>query len=155
MQKEGTMDDLEDVISVWNNTLDRIYEIFQKKMEEQYPEGVLLLGSIIEEFLRVLIVSRLIFSTRHYFNLASKDINEIDDYADDLSLYHKIKTSFMLGLVDKATYKALENFRKKRNRWVHDFFLEKERPDPQKIFEIASIILNNLRKKLIYYLRKM
>jgi hypothetical protein len=149
------MNELEDVVGLWDSTLERIHDIFQKKKAKQYPEGILLLGSIIEEFLRVLIIGRLIFNVKHYMNLASKEMREIDSYYDDLSLYQKIKTSFALGLIDDVTYKNLESFRKKRNKWIHDFCYEHQRGNPQEIFEISSKILDALVKKLKYYLSKM
>ena len=146
----------EKVNDLLNNTFKRISEIFGEEKKDQYPEGVLLLGSIIEESLTILITIKLIMLAfpsigKPNFELTSKDMKEMMNYYAGLSFYHKIRTAFILGLIDNVTYKNLESFKEKRNRFIHSFFIEEERPDPQKIYEIASIILNNLRKKLKYY----
>ena len=146
----------EEVNDLLNNTLKRISEIFHEENEDRYPEGVLLLSSIIEESLTILITMKLIILAfpaigKPNFALASEDMKKMMNYYADLSLYHKIRTAFILGLIDNVTYRSLESFRAKRNPFIHSFFIKEERPDPKKIYEIASIILNNLRKKLKYY----
>lgn len=154
-EDEQVTDALGNVVNVWDNTLAKVVSIFEDKKEDAYPEGVLLFGSIIEELLGVLITHRLVFSGTGYRDLGNRDKKEMEHYCDNMSLYNKIRTSFILRLIDKDTYKALEEFRDKRNKWVHDYFLEKERPDPKEIYNIGSTIMDNISPKLKYYMTKM
>lgn len=144
---------LSSALEIWTDALNQIADIFNKEKKKRYPEGILLISAITEEFLRFLIAYRFVFS-RQYPNLSKKNQKDISDYCDKLSFYNKVKLALLLGLIDNATYKNLESFRTQRNLYIHSFLFVPKDADVKSAFELFNKILPELIKKIDYYLDK-
>jgi len=154
MVKKKKDGNLYSALEIWADAINQIADIFHKERKKRYPEGILLISAIIEEFLRFLITYRFAFS-RQYPNLSKKNQNDILDYCDKLSFYNKIKLALLLGLIDNATYKDLESYRKQRNLYIHSFLFVPKDADVKSAFELFNKILPELMKKMDYYIDKV
>lgn len=149
-------DTLASVINLWNDTWNTITDIVENKKKERYAEAVLLISSLLEEQLKQLIGFKIMY-TKLYPKFDSNDRNKINEHflSDSLSLYQRIKIAAILDLIDNETYKNLELFRKKRNKWIHNFYMKGIRPNPEDMFKTALKIFPIIIKKMNYYLKKL
>jgi len=156
IKKVENQDPLFQATQLWNNTLNVATDIIKNKKQKRYVEAVLLLSSLLEEQLRLLIGNKIMFS-KFWLKYDTIDCNKINEYflSDSFSFYQRIRIAVLLDLIDNKTYKNLEAFRKKRNRWIHNFYLDEHRSNPEEMLKLALEIFPPIITKMNYYTKKI
>lgn len=139
---------------VLTNTSERIKKIFENMTVERYPEGFLLITEFIEKILGLLITFRVCLR-RDDGAYTEKQVTKIFDFFNRMQFIKKNKFAFDCGLINKSTYKLLEEFRNKRNLYIHNFLFVPENANIKDVYDLFKKIQPELMDKLIYYYREL
>jgi len=129
----------------------RIDEIFKNKKVERYPEGFLLITEFIEKTLSIIISFKFASLRINHKQISREEGTKMYNYFDQLSFIQKNKLSYYLGLIDKETFNELEDFRNKRNLYIHKFIFVPKDANIMDVYELSNKIIPKLTKILIQY----
>lgn len=110
-----------DEVNVLANHINRI---LNEKETERYFEGIALLHSFIENLLKWLVLTQIVWnkSVMHII-IPPGELEKLKEYCNQLSLYHLLNIGLCIDLLDHALFQRLDQVRLEGNQLVHQYWL--------------------------------
>jgi len=135
-----------------NDVAEQINNILNKKQNQRYFEGIVVLYSFIEDVLTWLVFVQILWNkTEKKEVITAREFDKLKNYCNQLNFHPLLNLSLVIGLLDYKLYKKLDDARKERNQVIHQFWLYTHKCNKQvlrKKLEKLARIANSLVAKL-------
>lgn len=106
-----------------NALADHINRILNEK-KERYFEGIALLHSFIEDLLKWLVLTQILWNnSEKEIVMPLGEFEALKNYCNQLSFYQLLNVGLCVGLLDYALFQRLDQIRVERNQLVHQYWL--------------------------------
>jgi hypothetical protein len=102
-----------------------IKAILDSKQEDRYFEGIAIIHSFIEDVLKWLVFTKIIWNKSQGPEgiMATGEVEQIRDYCNQLNFYPLLNLGLSVGLFDFKLFERINNIRSDRNSLVHQYWL--------------------------------
>lgn len=108
-----------------NSLAEEINTILNMKKKDRYFEGIALIHSFIEDFLKWLVFTKIIWNRSQESNEAMHpgEVEQLRHYCNQLNFYSLLHIGLSVHLFDFKLFQKLNDIRTERNSLVHQYWL--------------------------------
>lgn len=108
-----------------NSLAEEINAILNGKQKERYFEGIAIVHSFIEDVLKWLVFTQILWNKSQEPNgiLKPAEVEQIIGYCNQLNFYSLLNIGLSVGLLDFKLFGKLNSIRSERNSLVHQYWL--------------------------------
>ncbi len=105
-----------------NGLAESINDILNQNKKDRYFEGIALLYSFIEDLLKWLVFTQIIWN-KSTTQLSEDEVERTRAFCNGLTLYNLLHVGLSVGLIDYGLFQELDTIRTERNQLVHQYWL--------------------------------
>ena len=106
-----------------NDLAEQINTVLEKKEKARYFESIALLHSFIEDILKWLIFTQIIWNKSKKGVMPDGELEQLRQYCNQLSLYQLLNLGLSVDLLSYSLFRKLDAVRIERNQLVHQYWL--------------------------------
>ena len=106
-----------------NDLAEQINTVLEKKEKARYFESIALLHSFIEDMLRWLVFTQIIWNKSEKGVMPDGELEQLRQYCNQLSLYQLLNLGLSVDLLSYSLFRKLDAVRIERNQLVHQYWL--------------------------------
>lgn len=125
---EENMPNKPDLVQIINRIAEEVNTVLDAQTEDKYFQEIVLLQSFIENILIWLVWVEVMWkkSTPKYIE-EQQSVNKVSSFCQGLNFYQAVNLAFTIDLVKPDLYIKLDSIRAKRNDFIHQLWLYKNR----------------------------
>ncbi len=100
-----------------------INEVLNKKRKGQYFESIALLHSFIEDLLKWLVFTQIMWNKSERGIKPEAEFEQLKQYCNQLTFYQLLNTGLCVDLLTHSLFQRLDQIRVERNQLVHQYWL--------------------------------
>ena len=106
-----------------NALAEQINTVLDKKEKAKYFESIALLHSFIEDILKWLVFTQIVWNKSEKGVMPNGEFEQIRQYCNQLSLYQLLNLGLSVDLLSFSLFRRLDAVRVERNQIVHQYWL--------------------------------
>lgn len=137
------------------NTLSRmINDILNQKQRDRYFEGIAFLHSFIEDLLKWLVFTQILWNkVERSVPVANREVEEIRGYCNQLNFNSLLNVGLIVNLINYQEFIKINSIRIERNELVHKYWLYRHkgkrhilRKKLEKLSGVSNILVKKFNK---------